>query len=154
MVYNATTFSYNRAIPRVSLYRGYIGRVKDRCVSDTCVFFVDFGFLLRHPFHLRKPLPHCSASVSRRPEVKIFSNGRLRLIRRFPTCASTYVVRSKGKRSLSGLAGQYVVKWPFNHPSGCSALHFWSQGTGKRRFRLFRKIDDFKPTDHTNCRFR
>ena len=39
MVYGATTFSYNRAIPRVPLYRGYIGRVKDRCVSDTCVFF-------------------------------------------------------------------------------------------------------------------
>ena len=42
MVYNATTFLYNRATPRVPLYRGYIGRVKDRCVSDTCVFLLLF----------------------------------------------------------------------------------------------------------------
>ena len=56
MVYGATTFSYNRAIPRVSLYRGYIGRVKDRCVSDTCVFFCLFWFPLTTPISPQKTL--------------------------------------------------------------------------------------------------
>ena len=36
MVYNVTTFSYNRATPGGALYLGNIGSPKDRCVSDTC----------------------------------------------------------------------------------------------------------------------
>ena len=38
------------------------------------------GPLLRHQFHLWKPLGGCSGSVSRRPEVKILKNGQLRLV--------------------------------------------------------------------------
>ena len=81
-VCNVNTFSYNRGTPGGALYLGNIGSPKDRCVSDTCEEKNPnfLGPLLRHQFHLWKPLGGCSGSVSRRPEVKIFKNGQLRLM--------------------------------------------------------------------------
>ena len=74
MVCNVTRFAYNRGTPGGALY---LGSPKDRCVSDTCEKKIPDDYF---GFSLWKPLGGCSGSVSRRPEVKIFKNGQLRLM--------------------------------------------------------------------------
>ena len=63
-------------------------------------------------------------------------------------------VRSEGKRDFSGIARQYVTKWPLQHPPGPSLGLCSSQRTRTGRFCSFRKNVDFGPTEATVARLR
>ena len=71
VICNVCPFSYNRGPTGGPIYLGNIGRVKDRCVFDTCENFWNdfFSSLFGHLFDVRKPCRTFSSCVSQRCEV-------------------------------------------------------------------------------------